>query len=222
MKQRADAAESLDARGRLVAAALRLFAEKGYAGASTREICEAAGANVSAIRYYFGGKAGLYRSTFAESMAGLPGRGNREAYAGLPLPAALELLLRDFLEPLKRGEASRLVMRLRFREMVEPSGAWRQEVDAEIKPQHDALAALLQRHLGLAQADADTHRLAFTIIGMAVHFCVGRDAVSRIAPALLADAEAVDLLAQRLAGYALAMIEGEARRLQDASAHAAR
>ncbi|WP_306306050.1 TetR/AcrR family transcriptional regulator [Methylomonas koyamae] len=30
---------------------------KSYEGASTREICEAAGVNISAIRYYFGDKA---------------------------------------------------------------------------------------------------------------------------------------------------------------------
>lgn len=49
------------ARSRLVQAALRLFAEKGYEAAGTREIAEAAGANISAIRYYFGDKAGRSR-----------------------------------------------------------------------------------------------------------------------------------------------------------------
>ena len=92
------------ARSRLVQAALRLFAEKGYEAAGTREIAEAAGANISAIRYYFGDKAGLYRAAFTEPMADLPARLNRERYAELPLAAALGQLFRDFLEPLKRGE----------------------------------------------------------------------------------------------------------------------
>lgn len=204
--------DSQDARSRLVSAALRLFAEKGYEGASTREISEAAGANLSAIRYYFGDKAGLYRAAYNEPMADLPCRVNGQTYANRPLPEALRLLLRDFLEPLKRGEEIRLVMKLHFREMIEPTGAWQHEIDAEIKPQHEALVAMLQAHLGLDRVDADIHRLAFAIIGTAVHFYVGQDVVSAILPAMLADPAAIDVLAERLAGYALSMIEGEARR----------
>lgn len=204
--------DSQDARSRLVLAALRLFAEKGYEAATTREISEAAGANISAIRYYFGDKAGLYRAAFTEPMADLPCRANRGAYAELPLPEALRLLFRDFLEPLKRGEEFRLVMKLHFREMIEPTGAWQHEIDAEIKPQHEALVTLLREHLGLRHIDADVHRLAFAIIGMAVHFYVGQEIVSAILPEMLADPAAIDILAERLAGYALSMIEGEVRR----------
>src|SRR5688500_8221065 len=56
------------ARERLLLSALRLFADQGFAKTSTREIAEAAGANVAAIRYYFGDKAGLYRAAFTEPM----------------------------------------------------------------------------------------------------------------------------------------------------------
>lgn len=209
------------ARSRLVRAALRLFAEKGYEAATTREISEAAGANISAIRYYFGDKAGLYRAAFTEPLGELPCHANRTLYASLPLAAALRLLLKDFLEPLKRGEEIRWVMKLHFREMIEPTGAWQEEIDAEIKPQHEALLGLLQRRLGLEQADADTHRLAFAILGMAVHFYVGQDVAVALLPELLDSPAAIDVLAERLAGYALSMIEGEARRRAGEPLHGA-
>ena len=77
--------ESHGARSRLVLAALRQFAEKGFEAATTREICEAAGANISAIRYYFGDKAGLYRAAFTEPMGESPCHTNIEAYSDLPL-----------------------------------------------------------------------------------------------------------------------------------------
>jgi AcrR family transcriptional regulator len=118
--------DNSDARSRLVISALRLFAEKGYKAASTREICDAAGANISAIRYYFGDKASLYRAAF-----------------------------------------------------IEPS---------------------------------DLHRLAFSLIGMAVYFYVGQDVVSSISPQLLSSAKHIDALAERLAGFAMAMIESEKAR----------
>lgn len=204
--------ETHDARSRLVMAALRLFAEKGYKAASTREICEAAGANISAIRYYFGDKAGLYRAAFFEPMGDTPCGSNVAAYADLPLPEVLTRFFSEFLEPLKKGEELGLVMKLHFREMIEPTGAWQQEIDAEIKPQHEALVLLLKEYLGLNRIDEDLHRLVFAMIGMAVHFYVGQEVVSVISPQILRAPKAIDVLAERLAGYALAMIEGEAAR----------
>ncbi|WFP49442.1 CerR family C-terminal domain-containing protein [Methylomonas sp. EFPC3] len=201
-----------DSRSRLVSAALRLFAEKGYEGASTREICEAAGVNISAIRYYFGDKAGLYRAAFTEPMGESPCGANIAEYADLPLPEVFYRFFSEFLEPLKKGEELGLVMKLHFREMIEPTGAWQQEIDAEIKPQHDGLVALLQAHFGLAEIDDDLHRLAFSITGMAVHFYVGQDVIAAVSPPLLNTPDAVDILAERLAGYATAMVAGEAAR----------
>jgi TetR/AcrR family transcriptional regulator, regulator of cefoperazone and chloramphenicol sensitivity len=204
--------ETHDARSRLVMAALRLFAEKGYKAASTREICDAAGANISAIRYYFGDKAGLYRAAFFEPMGDTPCGSDVAAYADLPLPEVLTRFFGEFLEPLKKGEELGLVMKLHFREMIEPTGAWQQEIDAEIKPQHESLVLLLKEHLGLSCIDDDLHRLVFAMIGMAVHFYVGQDIISVISPQILNSPQNLDLLAERLAGYALAMIEGEAAR----------
>ncbi len=44
--------------------ARKQFSEKGYEGTSIRDVCDAVGANVSAIKYHFGGKEGLYRECF--------------------------------------------------------------------------------------------------------------------------------------------------------------
>lgn len=51
-----------DAKQRLLEKAMTVFAVKGYADTSTREIARAAKVNISAIAYYFGGKPGLYQS----------------------------------------------------------------------------------------------------------------------------------------------------------------
>ncbi len=58
------AAGTDDLPSRIVAAATRLFASRGFAGVSVREICEAAGTTKPTLYYYFGSKAGLYRSLF--------------------------------------------------------------------------------------------------------------------------------------------------------------
>jgi hypothetical protein len=71
---------------------------------------------------------------------------------------------------------------------------------------------MLKDQLGLQNIDTDVHRLAFAIIGMAVHFYVGQEVVATISPQILSSPSAIDILAERLGGYALSMIEGEARR----------
>jgi TetR/AcrR family transcriptional regulator len=45
----------------ILTAARVLFAERGFAGASTRAIAESAGVNLAMIHYYFGNKERLYR-----------------------------------------------------------------------------------------------------------------------------------------------------------------
>lgn len=44
----------------IVAAATRLFAERGYDGVSVRDICAELSVNCSIVSYYFNGKKGLY------------------------------------------------------------------------------------------------------------------------------------------------------------------
>jgi AcrR family transcriptional regulator len=49
-----------ETRARIVAAALKLFGERGFEGASTRDIATAAGVNAPALQYYFDNKEGVY------------------------------------------------------------------------------------------------------------------------------------------------------------------
>jgi len=53
-------------RGLLLDSARRLFAAKGYAGASTREIASAAGVNETLIFRHFGSKVGLFSAAVVE------------------------------------------------------------------------------------------------------------------------------------------------------------
>jgi AcrR family transcriptional regulator len=51
-----------ETRRRIIEVALRLFSERGYEGASTRDIAAAAGVNAPALQYYFDNKEGVYRA----------------------------------------------------------------------------------------------------------------------------------------------------------------
>lgn len=52
--------EVKDARIKLIDTATKLFAERGFAAVSIREVADAAEVNSSMISYYFGGKENLY------------------------------------------------------------------------------------------------------------------------------------------------------------------
>ena len=51
-----------ETRRRIIEVAVRLFGERGYEGASTRDIAAAAGVNAPALQYYFDNKEGVYRA----------------------------------------------------------------------------------------------------------------------------------------------------------------
>ena len=210
---RAQRADGAQARSQLLMAALRLFSAQGFAKTSVRDIATAAGANVAAIRYYFGDKAGLYRAVFFNNatcgdIAALTAFND----PALPLDAALRSLYHSFLQPLKLGELFELQMRLQMREMTDPTGLWAEDVQNRIRPHHTALVSLLSRHFGANTPDDGLHRLAFSIVGLAVHLFVGREVMNAVVPGLCDSPEAVDAWADRLALFALGMVQAEAAR----------
>jgi TetR/AcrR family transcriptional regulator, regulator of cefoperazone and chloramphenicol sensitivity len=200
------------ARARLLHAGLRLFSAQGYAKTSTRELAEAASVNVASISYYFGDKAGLYRAVFEEPLGPPEADVARYDGPGLTLAEALHGFYASFLEPLRQGDDARLCVKLHFREMVEPTGLIDPLHAHGIKPMHDALLAVLVRHLGLPGPDLELDRLAVCLAGLGVHLHVGRDVIDRLAPALNAGESALDLWADRLVMFGLAMVQSEARR----------
>lgn len=209
-KTRSDGTQS---RERLLMAAMRLFAEQGFANTSTREIALAAGTNIASISYYFGDKAGLYRAAFTEPSPA--SRKNIEAFAspGATLRESLSAFYAMLLAPLKQGELARMCMRLWYREMLEPTGVWSEKVDNGIKPAHAALVRILCRHMGGAAPGEDIERLAFNVVGMAVHIMISRDVIEKVSPHLLATDEAIDTWLARLVDHAVAMVDAEQARL---------
>lgn len=205
--------DGVEARNRLLDAALQLFAEQGFAKTSIREIALAAQANVASISYYFGDKAGLYRAVFSDPRTNPPLPPEALEGTDVTLEQAIRGLLSSFLEPLKQGHVTQQqYMKLCFREMLEPTGAWQQEIDTNIAPAHMALTRGLCRHVGLVEADDDIHRLAFTISSLGVMLHVGNDLYTQIRPGLVNTPQALDAYLDRLLSYALVLVDAEALR----------
>jgi AcrR family transcriptional regulator len=91
-----------DTKERLLDAAERLFAERGFEGASMRAVTRAADTSVSAANYHFGSKEALLRAALVRRIEPL-NRRRLEALDALEAagdePVSVEALLEAFLRP---------------------------------------------------------------------------------------------------------------------------
>ena len=202
------------AREHLISRGTRIFATKGFAAATTREICDAAGVNVSAIHYYFGDKEGLYRAALLQPIREMTTAFGRYDDPALPFEQSMRMFLTPFLMSSRGGEdeLDADVMRMHLREMIEPSDVFREITAQTIVPAHDALAKVLARHARLAAPDADIHQLAFAIVAMAHDYCMSREFMKMLAPEVLDRPRAMELIVERLVGYSRALLDYEVAR----------
>ena len=100
------ASESADTKERLLDAAERLFAERGFEGTSMRAVTQAAEAAVSAANYHFGTKEALLAAVMRRRMEPL-NRKRIEAIERLDsdAPASLEALFEAYFRPSFEGLA---------------------------------------------------------------------------------------------------------------------
>jgi hypothetical protein len=126
------------------------------------------------------------------------------------LQDAIRRVLHPFVAMALDADADALhVQRLHLREALEPSMVFRDVVDRIIVPLHNALAALLARHCGLAKADEGIHQLAFAMTAMANDYCVSREFIRLLAPQVLRRDDAAERIVDRLVGYSTALLAHE-------------
>jgi TetR/AcrR family transcriptional regulator, regulator of cefoperazone and chloramphenicol sensitivity len=201
------------ARTRLLAEASRIFSEKGYAKASTREICEAARLNPAAIHYHFGDKDGLYRAVLSAPIEGMAAQLAGFDDPGFTLMQSLDHLLRGFVgDDGASMQSADEGVRLYLREMIEPTPVFAATAALHIRPVHEAIARVLARHIGIKEADEDVHRLVFALIAMAHDYCMSREFMNALAPRLLDGPDALQRARERLVDWGVALVVHERRR----------
>jgi AcrR family transcriptional regulator len=214
-KPRSDGEQS---RERLLQAAMRLFGEQGFSKTSTREIAQAAGANVAAISYYFGDKAGLYQACFSAICTPVEDNIAMFDQPQFTLRESLRGFYRQMVAPLMAGADAEVLLRLFYREMLEPTGFWQREIQNNIKPEHLALVGVLCRHLGLEQPDQRVHMLGYAVSAMCLQMMIGRDVVNAITPQLMASPESIAAWVEHLTGFAETLVLAEKTKLQQGKA----
>ncbi len=143
-RSRAHSQPADGARERILAAALEVFAERGFDGARTREIAERAGANLGLIKYYFDGKERLWKAAVTRAFAELQGdfAATLPSLDGSDPLAWLEHVIRQFVRFVARRPA---FMRLMNDEAKRDGPRMRWVADRFVRPMNDALAVHVER-----------------------------------------------------------------------------
>jgi len=190
-------------RERIMKAAERLFAERGYDATSIRAIVAKARVNQAAINYHFDGKDGLYREVLRAALRALTEQQLEHAdeMKAMSREAALAEFIRRQLRPLLgRDEYSRH-MRILNWETVRPTAVFRKLLSEEAAPFMGLAVELVRRF----QPEADQRTLtaaAVWLVGQCSVFLRNREQLADPPLGLVLDGEAVEWLAKLVSRWA--------------------
>ncbi|HWS07932.1 MAG TPA: CerR family C-terminal domain-containing protein [Xanthobacteraceae bacterium] len=190
-------------RERIMKAAERLFAERGYDATSIRAIVAKARVNQAAINYHFDGKDGLYREVLRAAFRALTEQQLEHAdeMKAMSREAALAEFIRRQLRPLLgRDEYSRH-MRILNWETVRPTAVFRKLLSEEAAPFMGLAVELVRRF----QPEADQRTLvaaAVWLVGQCSVFLRNREQLADPPLGLALDEGAVEWLAQLVSRWA--------------------
>ena len=141
---RAERTDGAATRQHLLQTAGQVFAERGFAGGTSKAICERAGTPLASVNYHFGSREALYEAVLIEAHRQIVGLDEMQAFAR-SLPGA-RARLRAILGHLA-GIASRADtpwgFRVMLREVMTPSAAMPALADKAIRPKAALMLALV-------------------------------------------------------------------------------
>lgn len=204
---------------RLLEAAAHEFALHGYEAARVRDIVDAAGANLAAVNYHFGGKEGLYQATLARlaRQARDDSPVDSPELRALPPQDQLRAFARVMLERYLGAASPSPLSRIIAHELLDPTPAFGQVVRGVTGPQWARLEEIVRAILGPAATGEDVSLCALSAASQWVFFLFGRRMFEMQFPALATGPRRVDRLADHMAASAIAAMRDLRRRREEAS-----
>lgn len=173
---------------RLFEAAIEVFAERGYQGATVRAICERAGANVASVNYHYGDKENLYAQVLNHIFS------NPRATHGAQRPdmtnAPAEDRLREYIRNFFYDVYSCVVDKekctklgaIYLMEMAHPSPILDDIVEEYIRPDSDYLRSIIRDYLGEGFPFELREYCAAAIASQVLHYCSSWPIIERLNP----------------------------------------
>jgi len=181
----------------------RLFAERGFAESTSKEICTRAGTNMAAVNYHFGSRDGLYEAVLVEAHRQLVSLDELASLAGAQADPRekLRALLAHLIAAGGRPEAP-WGFRVVLREALSPSPALPVMIRQAVQPKARLIRGLIGDIVGLPEDHPSVQRaLLFTVLPCIVLMVAPKDLGNKVLPALKdADGLADDLMRYVFAG----------------------
>lgn len=152
-------------RDRLLIAASRIFAEKGFQESTIAEICEQAETNIASVNYHFRDKETLYleswRFAFKRELKRYPPDG------GLTENATAEQRLAERIRAFiyRVADDNSYSFAIIHKEMAQPTRLLADILEKEINPQRLQMLGLLKECLGHTASDEQIHYCHTSIMG---------------------------------------------------------
>ncbi|TWU20007.1 CerR family C-terminal domain-containing protein [Allorhodopirellula heiligendammensis] len=213
--------EASEPAGRLIAAAVPVFAQRGYDRATVREIAREAGVNVAAVSYYFGDKMGLYRAVIEDIRDQRQREFPAPAVGDAPPHEMLRRIVRTLLARMLAGDQRGFEAMLMMREMMSPTAVLGVLVREYFKPTFDVLRATIEQliepllagelntqaaHEGSTKcAESLVTQVALGVVGQCLYYRIGRPVLEQmIATETLAKHYDLESLCQHITASTLA------------------
>ncbi len=201
-------------RERVLDAACRLFAERGYRGTTVALICRMAKVNIAAVNYYFGGKENLYQQAWRHAHDQVQRQFPHDGGVGADQSAEERLRgrIRSLLHRALAGDT--IEFGIVRNEMANPTGLLRQVIDDAIRPIRRTTQAILHELLGPRASEIDVELCEHYLIAPLMQAIHRRHAEKHqdVGPVFREDM--LDAMAEHFAVFALAGIRETRRRIE--------
>jgi AcrR family transcriptional regulator len=165
-------------KDRILAAAGRVFAERGFRDATVREICQAAQVNLAAVNYHFGDKERLYIESVKQA--------HRSRFDKVPMPqwsadtppaGKLHDFIYTFLCRVLADDENDWQCHLMMRELASPTAACEELVRDYIRPHFALLQSIIAELVPRETSEVERHRIGFSIVGQCLHYRIAQPIV---------------------------------------------
>jgi TetR/AcrR family transcriptional regulator, regulator of cefoperazone and chloramphenicol sensitivity len=200
-----------ETRDRLLKAAERLFADRGFKKVTVREICRAARANVAAVNYHFGDKLGLYREVMQSAIDAIRATNDaaRQAGAGHAAEEQLRRYIDIFVHRVL-GSGRDTVHKLIHREMNDPTPALDMLVEQGVRPRIEYLSGLIAEIMACAPSDPRVLRCVASIQAQSIAY-LPNPIAARLGLTFKPTPAHLDELAAHIAEFSLAGVHAVGR-----------
>jgi TetR/AcrR family transcriptional regulator, regulator of cefoperazone and chloramphenicol sensitivity len=201
-------------REQLLETAGQVFSEKGFDGATGKEICERSGANAAAVVYHFGGMENLYEAALQEARNRLaPSEALAAAVASetdpkAKLAAFIGLLVKARAGPTSSTWAARLISR----EMIAPTALFDETRNKEMRARAAILKSIVSELTGLPDDHPTVSRGCLNIMApFGILLICNPQRIDRILPNVSFGSQSAEETTRFMVQYALGGLSAVAR-----------